>query len=94
MVGLISAGAFVAFSGAAPAQAELPFEGMLPVRVLAAAPPAGSGRGPRGGRTDAGARRGRRGRRERTGREWWELNEEGTILSGERSGSSIRLGEP
>ena len=45
----------------------MPFEGMLPVRVLAA----------------AGARR-----------DWWELNEEGTILSGERSGASIRLGQP
>jgi ribonuclease R len=67
VVGLISAGLFVAFSAARPAQAELPFEGMVPVRVLAA----------------AGARR-----------DWWELNEEGTILSGERSGSSIRLGEP
>ncbi len=28
------------------------------------------------------------------GRDWWELNEEGTILRGERSGSSIRLGQP
>ncbi len=67
VVGLISAGVFVAFSGARGPQAELPFEGMVPVRVLAA----------------AGARR-----------DWWELNEEGTILSAERSGSSIRLGQP
>ena len=28
------------------------------------------------------------------GRDWWELNEQGTILQGERSGSSIRLGQP
>ena len=27
-------------------------------------------------------------------RDWWELNEQGTILRGERSGASIRLGDP
>ena len=27
-------------------------------------------------------------------REWWELNEEGTILRGERAGAAIRLGDP
>ena len=27
-------------------------------------------------------------------REWWELNEEGTILRGERTGAVIRLGDP
>jgi ribonuclease R len=27
------------------------------------------------------------------GRDWWELNEQGTILSGERSGSVLRLGQ-
>jgi len=26
--------------------------------------------------------------------DWWELNEEGTILHGERSGATIRLGDP
>ncbi len=26
--------------------------------------------------------------------DWWELNEEGTILTGERSGHTIRLGDP
>ena len=26
--------------------------------------------------------------------DWWELNEEGTILTGERSGQTIRLGDP
>ncbi len=26
-------------------------------------------------------------------REWWELNEEGTILRGERTGAAIRLGD-
>ncbi len=95
VVGLISAGAFVAFSSAPPPQTELPFEGMLPVRVLAAAAarrerPGAPTRGGRDGRTGRG---GRGGTPER-GREWWELNEEGTILSGERSGSSIRLGQP
>ena len=25
---------------------------------------------------------------------WWELNEEGTILTGERTGETIRLGDP
>jgi ribonuclease R len=26
--------------------------------------------------------------------DWWELNEEGTMLVGARSGESIRLGDP
>ncbi len=38
----------------------------------------------RGGRAGAGGGR----------REWWELNEEGTILRGERSGTTLRLGDP
>ncbi len=28
------------------------------------------------------------------GRDWWELNEHETILRGERSGATIRLGDP
>jgi len=56
VVGLIGAGAFVAFGD------RLQFEGMLPVRRL-------------------------RG-------DWWELNEQGTILVGTRSGATIRLGDP
>jgi exoribonuclease R len=28
------------------------------------------------------------------GRDWFELNEEGTILHGERTGTTIRLGDP
>ncbi len=68
VVGLISAGAFVAFGPGSPAAAGVPpYEGMLPVRRLAAAA--------------AG------------GREWWELNEQGTILRGERSGAALRLGD-
>jgi ribonuclease R len=55
VVGLIGAGAFVAFGPS------LSFSGMLPVRRL-------------------------RG-------DWWELNEEATMLVGARSGSAIRLGD-
>ena len=56
MVGLIGAGAFVAFGE------QLQYEGMVPVRRL-------------------------RG-------DWWELNEEGTILVGTRNGGALRLGDP
>ena len=54
VVGLIGAGAFIAFGDG--------YEGMLPVRRM-------------------------RG-------DWWELNEEGTILEGTRSGGTLRLGDP
>jgi ribonuclease R len=53
VVGVIGAGAFVAFG---------PYEGMLPVRRM---------------RDD-----------------WWELNEQGTMLIGTRGGRTIRLGDP
>jgi ribonuclease R len=86
-----------------------PFEGMLPVRLLRAprqkaggndrgeergragmqAAAAGRGRGTPAGR--GGKRRG--GRDAPPEREWWELNEEGTILTGERTGAAIRLGD-
>jgi ribonuclease R len=56
VVGLIGAGAFVAFGERGR------FEGMLPVRRL-------------------------RG-------DWWELNEEGTMLVGSRTGGVLRLGDP
>ncbi len=55
VVGLIGAGAFVAFGERAQ------FEGMLPVRRL-------------------------RG-------DWWELNEQGTVLVGTRNGGTLRLGD-
>jgi ribonuclease R len=55
VVGLASAGAFVAFGPRGE------FEGLLPVRRL-------------------------RG-------DWWELNEQGTVLVGTRSGGAIRLGD-
>jgi ribonuclease R len=29
----------------------------------------------------------------RLGGDWWELNEEGTILRGERTGQTLRLGD-
>jgi ribonuclease R len=90
ITGLISAGAFVAFAvpggpGAGPGEAA-PFDGMLPVRLL------------RAPRREAGASPGRaapRARREagEQGRDWWELNEEGTILRGERTGAVLRLGD-
>ena len=54
VVGLIGAGAFVAFGRG--------YEGMLPVRRM-------------------------RG-------DWWELNEQATILTGAQSGATIRLGDP
>jgi ribonuclease R len=56
IVGLIGAGAFIAFGEG------LQYEGMLPVRRL-------------------------RG-------EWWELNEEATVLVGTRNGGAMRLGDP
>ncbi len=56
VVGLIGAGAFVAFGPAGE------YQGLLPVRRL-------------------------RG-------DWWELNDEATILVGTRNGGSIRLGDP
>ncbi len=56
VVGLIGAGAFVAFGE------RLQYEGMLPARRL--------------------------------GGDWWELNEEATMLVGTRAGGAIRLGDP
>jgi ribonuclease R len=106
ITGLISAGAFIAFGASldAPASASgerhPPYEGMLPVRLLRVPVSArkGGARGggdARGGRS-GGARRAARGTRGAppTGeREWWELNEQGTILRGERTGASLRLGD-
>jgi len=78
VVGLISAGAFIAFGSApappgsaasattAPASDGPVYEGMLPARHMHVA----SGE-----------------------RDWWELNEQGTILSGERTGTTLRLGD-
>jgi ribonuclease R len=83
VAGLISAGAFVAFGlpgghgGPYPAP---PFEGMLPVRLLRSPAPS-KARAPVSVRAPDG------------GRDWWELNEQGTILRGERTGATLRLGD-
>ena len=96
ITGLISAGAFIAFGPAAveppaPDEATPAFEGMLPVRLLRAPAPTG------GGATSARRRPSRdasHGGRDREGaREWWELNEQGTILRGERTGATLRLSD-
>ncbi len=48
-----------------------------------------------GGRAGRGGRTGRDDGRDIGGRrEWWELNDQGTILHGERSGATLRLGDP
>jgi ribonuclease R len=90
VTGLISAGAFVTF-GPEESDEETPdappFRGMLPVRSLArmadaASRPSGDGR-----RREVGAERDAR-------REWWELNEQGTIMRGEQTGAKLGLGDP
>jgi ribonuclease R len=96
VVGLIGAGAFIAFGGPVAGASESAraqsarasglqvFEGLLPVRRLPTrpdpAPASASARAqrPRGGR-GAG--------------DWWELNELGTIMHAEPSGSTISLGD-
>jgi ribonuclease R len=115
VVGLIGAGAFVAFGLPAggdlspPAPGGYRYEGMLPVRRLAAtmalrasekredgapAPEGGAGLGAaRGGNPRARPHRSSRGNGG-AGREWWELNEQSTILRGERSGMTLRLADP
>jgi ribonuclease R len=50
-------------------------------------------RGARQGGRAAAARQGGSGSHPST-REWWDLNEEGTILRGEHSGTALRLGDP
>ena len=67
---------------------------MLPVRRMAAEHSDGHG-----GAGDASARstrsrgRGRPAPSPPPAREWWELNEQGTILRGERTGTTLRLGD-
>jgi len=100
ITGLISAGAFIAFGRPGELEAETvapPFEGMLPVRHLRAPDP-GAGRARAGDAAPAGGRRERvgsaRGSDPDARRDWWELNEQGTILRGERTGATLRLGDP
>jgi ribonuclease R len=99
VTGLISAGAFIAFGPAREDQQDrtgestaLPFDGMLPVRMLRAAADAGARPARDGRRTRAGARPAGAGEGDGQ-RDWWELNEQGTILHGERSGATLRLGD-
>jgi ribonuclease R len=83
VTGLISAGAFVAFGGAGAGGAgAAEATGSLGVTDDGAQGPLYEGMLP--------VRRMRSGE----GRDWWELNEHETILHGERSGATIRLGDP
>jgi len=78
VVGLIAAGAFISF-GIAPERGGAQGEG---ARAPHAVSPDYRGMLPV-----------RRMRGEGGGREWWELNEQGTILHGESPGSTLRLGD-
>jgi ribonuclease R len=98
ITGLIPAGAFIAFgtddrSVADGEAAPPPFEGMLPIRHLRL-PQDGPTRVPADAGRRGGGRDGGRGGGDGGGRDWWELNEEGTVLHGERSGATLRLGDP
>ena len=98
ITGLISAGAFIAFDERGDVMRR--FEGMLPVRLLRA--PAAGGersreaekRGRSSTRSSPARRPVTRERSSAREREWWELNEQGTILQGERTGATLRLGDP
>jgi len=103
VAGLISAGAFVAFGtgpeeDASPGEQAPPFEGMLPVRLIGGSEPRERSNAAGGRRRAGGGRREPRQARGAgagsAGRDWWDLNEEGTILRGERTGSTLRLGDP
>src|SRR5439155_22600912 len=103
VIGLISAGAFVAFGGPvagrpgrdrssapvvqAEASATYVYEGLLPARRMRARPPGDRAR-------EDGAVAARPARSGAQAREWWELNEQGTILRGQDTGATLRLGDP
>jgi ribonuclease R len=78
VTGLISAGAFVAFGG---------------VGLAGGAAAAEVGVDGRPGPLYEGMLPVRRMRGGGEGRDWWELNEQETILRGERSGATLRLGD-
>ncbi len=80
VVGLISAGAFVSF-------------GTPPERVDAQAEEGARTQRRRCRPITAGMLPVRRMRGAGGEREWWELNEQGTILHGESPGSTLRLGD-
>jgi ribonuclease R len=81
VTGLISAGAFVAFGGRGTDGAGAEAEDVLATGEEGARGPLYEGMLP--------VRRMRSGE----GRDWWELNEHETILRGERSGATLRLGD-
>ncbi|HUB36187.1 MAG TPA: RNB domain-containing ribonuclease, partial [Solirubrobacteraceae bacterium] len=85
--GVISAGAFVAFGGA-PGRPARAADGGSPAQ--------GSRLGELAGPLFEGmvaVRRMRLEREEGSGREWWDLNEQETMLRGERSGETLRIGD-
>lgn len=88
VVGLIAAGAFIAFG--------VPEAASVPASAAASAPAADGDAQARDPASLAyeGMLPVRRMRGERGGREWWELNEQGTILHGEHASSTLRLGDP
>ena len=102
ITGLIPAGAFVAFAGPETSTARdlrrPRSRACCRCGCCAPLPPGKRGR-PATARAQvcAGARTpargGARARRRAAEREWWELNEEGTILRGERTGAAVRLGD-
>jgi ribonuclease R len=85
VVGLISAGAFVSFGDAFPAAADV-------AAGDAAAHEVAAGMGIYEGMLPV--RHMRQASADRSGaEEWWEINEQGTILRGERTGATLRLGD-
>ena len=81
VTGLIAAGAFVAFG-------EAPERGSRPGDVTGAA------NGPAQRPVYEGMLPVRRMQLASGERDWWEINEQGTILRGERTGTTLRLGDP
>jgi ribonuclease R len=87
VVGLISAGAFVAFAPIGPRDRARP-DGAVAEET--------AGRGvqePASAEIYEGLLPVRELRLHDGERDWWEINEEGTLLRGERTGSTLRLGE-
>lgn len=81
VTGLISAGAFVAFDAA-------------PERGSRAGVAAGTATGPAQRPVYEGMLPVRHMQLASGERDWWEINEQGTILRGERTGTTLRLGDP
>jgi ribonuclease R len=82
VTGLIGAGAFVAFGPGADGGAGVGDGEDLRGRTRGAPTPVYEGMLPV------------RMMRSEQGRDWWELNEHSTILRGQRSGTTLRLGDP